>query len=219
MARGMALLFGFELPLNFLEPYLSRNPTELWRRWHVTLSHWLRDYLYIPLGGNRRGPARTYVNLLLTMLLGGLWHGAAWTFVIWGGLHGLLLALHRALGRPLDAERGLHWRDAPAILLTFHAVCFLWIFFRADTLHDALAVIRALAVGPYVGWAWLQVGVLALCALLHGLERWARLHAAELRAWLGGVPGGLVEGAAFGALAALVVLFGGNGGEFIYFQF
>lgn len=107
MARGLALLLGFELPLNFKEPYLSRNPAEFWRRWHITLSEWLRDYLYIPLGGNRRGVSRTRVNLLLTMLLGGLWHGAAWNFVIWGGLHGLLLAAHRAMAGGIAVEHSV----------------------------------------------------------------------------------------------------------------
>ena len=100
MARGMGLLMGFELPLNFKEPYLSRNPSEFWRRWHITLSRWLQDYLYIPLGGNRGGSFLTYRNLGITMLLGGLWHGASWNFVIWGALHGGILVLHRRFGKP-----------------------------------------------------------------------------------------------------------------------
>ena len=122
MARGMALLVGLELPLNFTEPYLSRNPAEFWRRWHITLSSWLRDYLYVPLGGNRRGPARTYANLMLTMLLGGLWHGAGWSFLVWGGLHGVLLVVHRAfVRRATPSDAALRWRDLPKILLLFHA--------------------------------------------------------------------------------------------------
>ena len=96
MAIGLGLMLGFVFPKNFDSPYRSASITEFWRRWHISLSSWLRDYLYVPLGGSRHGPRRTYVNLLLVMLLGGLWHGAAWTFVIWGGLHGTLLALERA---------------------------------------------------------------------------------------------------------------------------
>src|SRR6185503_18846655 len=99
MAIGSAKMMGYDLPENFRMPYLSGNITEFWRRWHMTLSNWLRDYLYIPLGGNRRGPGRTYVNLFLVMFLGGLWHGAEWKFALWGSLHGLLLALERLAGR------------------------------------------------------------------------------------------------------------------------
>src|SRR5206468_4139958 len=97
IARGVSRWFGIELPENFRDPYLATSVTDFWRRWHMTLSHWLRDYLYVPLGGNRRGRLRTYANLLVTMLLGGLWHGASWTFLVWGGLHGLYLAAERAL--------------------------------------------------------------------------------------------------------------------------
>ena len=151
MARGIALLLGFELPFNFLEPYLSRCPAEFWRRWHITLSQWLRDYLYISLGGNRVGKARTYVNLMLTMLLGGLWHGAAWTFVAWGALHGLLLVLDRRFGRGHDGESDHITRgDALRILLVFHATCLIWVFFRAPTFSDALAMLHIISSGPII---------------------------------------------------------------------
>jgi len=138
IAIGVALLFGFHFPENFRRPYLSASITEFWRRWHMTLSGWLRDYIYTSLGGNRRGRARTYANLLMTMLLGGLWHGASWNFVIWGGYHGVALGVERALwGR--EERRGMV--RIPLAMLTFLIVCVGWVFFRAKTLKAALFVI------------------------------------------------------------------------------
>jgi len=138
IAIGVALLFGFHFPENFRRPYLSASITEFWRRWHMTLSGWLRDYIYISLGGNRRGEFRTYVNLMLTMLLGGLWHGASWNFVIWGGYHGLLLAIERAVwGR--KALQGLI--RVPLTVVTFALACIGWVFFRAKTFHTAVYVV------------------------------------------------------------------------------
>jgi D-alanyl-lipoteichoic acid acyltransferase DltB (MBOAT superfamily) len=223
IARGCALLLGYELPLNFMEPYLSRNPAEFWRRWHITLSRWLRDYLYIPLGGNRVAPRRVLANLLITMLLGGLWHGAAWTFLIWGGLHGLLLIGHRLLTRRArDESAPLSWRDAPRILLLFHAVCLLWIFFRASSLGDAGVILGRLLGGSYAweSWPLLQMGIVVLCGGLQLAERWARAHLPELRRSLEGSSwGAALEGATLGLIAALAVATAGAGGEFIYFQF
>jgi alginate O-acetyltransferase complex protein AlgI len=138
IAIGVALLFGFHFPENFRRPYLSASITEFWRRWHMTLSRWLRDYIYISLGGNRRGALRTYLNLLLTMLLGGLWHGASWNFVIWGGYHGVLLAIERMIwGR--REQTGL--ARIPLAILTFLLVCVGWVFFRAKTLATAVFVV------------------------------------------------------------------------------
>jgi alginate O-acetyltransferase complex protein AlgI len=140
IAIGIALLLGFEFPQNFASPYTAVSLQDFWRRWHMTLSRWLRDYLYIPLGGSRKGRLLTYRNLLLTMLLGGLWHGAAWTFVVWGGIHGLGLAVERATGwRP--HTRGQQWLGR---VLTFHVVCFAWIFFRADSFTRAGQVLARL---------------------------------------------------------------------------
>jgi D-alanyl-lipoteichoic acid acyltransferase DltB (MBOAT superfamily) len=137
IAIGVALLLGFEFPQNFNSPYAAVSLQDFWRRWHMTLSRWLRDYLYIPLGGNRKGRIVTYRNLMLTMLLGGLWHGAAWTFVLWGGIHGVGLAIERATGwRP--HTRVQQWLGR---LLTFHVVCLGWIFFRADSFGTARDVI------------------------------------------------------------------------------
>jgi alginate O-acetyltransferase complex protein AlgI len=127
---------------NFNSPYQADSITEFWRRWHISLSTWLRDYLYIPLGGNRRGNIRTYVNLMLVMLIGGLWHGASWTFVIWGAIHGGMLAFERMQGRQgLFSRMSRPWR----VSLTFAIVCISWVFFRARTLPQALAYIACLA--------------------------------------------------------------------------
>ena len=135
MAIGLALIFGFSLPKNFDSPYRSRSMTEFWRRWHMSLSRWLRDYLYVPLGGNRKGRRRTYVNLFIVMALGGLWHGAAWNFVVWGAYHGILLAIERMRGR----EEA--WAGVPGPLRvtgTFLLVLISWVFFRAADLTVAL---------------------------------------------------------------------------------
>ncbi|MCC7305182.1 MAG: MBOAT family protein [Alphaproteobacteria bacterium] len=140
MAIGLAFMLGVRLPLNFYSPYKAASIIDFWRCWHMTLSRWLREYLYIPLGGNRKGPARRYMNLLITMLLGGLWHGANWTFVIWGGLHGLMLCLNHGWRS---------WRKKPVnpfigTMLTFLCVCVTWTFFRAESVTDALSVIGAM---------------------------------------------------------------------------
>lgn len=141
MAIGIALILGFKLPENFNFPYKARNLTDFWRRWHISLSTWLRDYIYIPLGGNRKGKLRTYANCFVTMLIGGLWHGAAWRFVIWGGMHGLGLVVHKA-SRPLLARVSDTWpMKAVSWLITFTFVSALWILFRADTLSDAITLV------------------------------------------------------------------------------
>lgn len=139
VAIGLALLLGFRLPLNFNSPYKATSITDFWRRWHISLSSWLRDYLYIPLGGNRKGRMRTYVNLAITMLLGGLWHGAAWRFVIWGALHGGALAAHKFWLEVTNQETSPRIQTpfgrALSIFLTFHFVAFCWIFFRATSME------------------------------------------------------------------------------------
>ncbi|HYG74961.1 MAG TPA: MBOAT family protein [Planctomycetota bacterium] len=144
MAVGLGLMFGFLFIKNFDSPYRATSITDFWRRWHISLSTWLRDYLYIPLGGNRHGPLRTYFNLMAVMLLGGLWHGASWNYVIWGGLHGGMLAFERAQGRD-----GIYRRlpDPLRIAITFAIVCIGWVFFRAPTLGGALSYCGALFGG------------------------------------------------------------------------
>jgi D-alanyl-lipoteichoic acid acyltransferase DltB (MBOAT superfamily) len=221
MARGLSCLLGFELPMNFEEPYLSRSPSEFWRRWHMTLSRWLRDYLYVPLGGNRRGPARTTLNLMLTMLLGGLWHGAGLNFVVWGGLHGVLLVVARFRRRPGDADRALTWSDAPRIFALFNVVCLIWVPFRCETWADAVAFARGLVSSGYShGWPLLPTAIVGLCFVLHVVERRLRERLPVFHAKLATAAWGpLLEGGLFGAVVMLSVLSSGAGAEFIYYQF
>lgn len=145
MAIGIALLLGFHFPMNFNSPYKSYSVTDFWHRWHISLSTWLRDYLYISLGGNRKGRFRTYLNLIITMLLGGLWHGASWNFVIWGGLHGIALAVNKfyrtVTGKARNWEpRG--FRKLLGVVVTFHFVCLAWIFFRNSSFEASMTMIN-----------------------------------------------------------------------------
>jgi D-alanyl-lipoteichoic acid acyltransferase DltB (MBOAT superfamily) len=133
IARGTAAMMGFDIMLNFNLPYFSKNPSEFWQRWHISLSSWLKDYLYIPMGGNRKGLSRTQVNLMITMLLGGLWHGAAWTFVIWGAFHGAILIIYRFIPDRIFSSRVKVWSLLQGGLM-FHLVCFGWLLFRAQNL-------------------------------------------------------------------------------------
>ena len=142
LALGLGRLTGVELPLNFNAPYAAESITDFWRRWHITLSTWLRDYVYVPLGGNRRGPRRTWLNLMATMLFGGLWHGASLHFVLWGGAHGLLLCLEKWLTRPLAWLRARRLGRAFAVVLTFHLVTLLWIPFRIGSFASCLEILR-----------------------------------------------------------------------------
>jgi alginate O-acetyltransferase complex protein AlgI len=147
MAIGMAQLFGFHFPPNFHRPYLASSIAEFWRRWHISLSTWLRDYLYIPLGGNRHGPLQTYRNLMLTMLLGGLWHGASWNFAIWGGYHGALLSVERLARGNRPPSRDRTWRYPFKALGTFGLALIGWVFFRAKDLPQSLAILHQMFFG------------------------------------------------------------------------
>lgn len=171
MAVGCARTLGYELPENFRMPYLAENVSEFWRRWHITLSTWLRDYLYLPLGGNRRGPLRTYGNLLATMLLGGLWHGASWNFVLWGALHGGALALHRAL-KSAASGRALLPRG-PAIAVTFLFCSLCWIPFRCPSFAGTAAMLQALwpaRTAPSIPWVSYELPwIVALVVLGHAV--------------------------------------------------
>lgn len=177
MAIGIALLLGFRFPMNFNSPYKADSITDFWHRWHISLSTWLRDYLYISLGGNRKGKIRTYINLFLTMLLGGLWHGASWNFVIWGGFHGVALAAHKfwrnLLGKPKTAvSYGI--RKVFAVMLTFHFVCFCWIFFRNSTFEASVTMIRQVftafhpeVLGQLIEGYWKVFVLMGIGYLLH----------------------------------------------------
>ena len=245
MAIGLARMIGVRLPLNFNSPYKSASIIEFWRRWHMTLSRFLRDYVYFSLGGNRRGPSRRYVNLMLTMLLGGLWHGAGWTFVLWGALHGFYLLINHAwiavAGVPATPSRA---RRVGAALLTFLAVVVAWVLFRAPSLGAAMNVLAGM-VGVHgvwpadmtkaqsatlaAGWGWV-VGLLAIVWLLPNTQEIFARYRLELRRhpWpnvlplpILGVRWRLTTGwaclLALGAVVAVVRLT--RPSEFIYFQF
>jgi D-alanyl-lipoteichoic acid acyltransferase DltB (MBOAT superfamily) len=214
---------GFELPRNFDRPYFSKTITEFWRRWHISLSSWLRDYLYIPLGGNRGTTFQTYKNLMITMVLGGLWHGASWNFVIWGGLQGVMLAISRATLPARDA----FWKktamppflmNAVRMFITFHLVCLSWVFFRANTLADAVAILRGVfEPAEQLYLTGLPSGALA-CMVLVAIQVVQETRG-SVRALLAPRPLP-VRWLAWYALAFAVVLFGNEAGvQFIYFQF
>jgi D-alanyl-lipoteichoic acid acyltransferase DltB (MBOAT superfamily) len=222
IAIGCALLLGYRFPDNFNNPYRSATPQEFWRRWHISLSIWLREYLFIPLGGSREGQVRTLISLMLTMLLGGLWHGAAWNFIIWGAWHGLLLCVHRVWDDYWSARNDDAWRYSKAWLicsrlLLFHAVCLSWIFFRATDFDAALAVLNQLFVGAWR--ADLPVGMLICVGLGIGLqyipERFflrLQYQAMQIPVW--------ALGALFAlALMVIEVLGPSAPAPFIYFQF
>jgi alginate O-acetyltransferase complex protein AlgI len=218
IARGVSRWFGIELPENFDAPYLSASITEFWRRWHKSLSHWLRDYLYISLGGNRSSEARTYVNLMLTMLLGGLWHGASWTFLAWGGIHGGLLAIERALGvKSVTTATG--WRLWLRRAATFHAVCVAWVLFRATTFGGAMDVFKGIAARKFwlsTGLVMPSLGALAIIAAywaLRGLRPRVLRLAPEGPAALG------LYSACLGAFIVALMVLGASSNAFIYFQF
>lgn len=148
IARGLARMMGIELALNFNLPYFSKSPSDFWRRWHISLSKWLRDYLYIPLGGSRAGRLATYRNLMITMLLGGLWHGAAWTMVIWGGFHGVALAINRWVsGSRIRPEQSPAWVTTAQILMMFHLVSLGWLIFRAKDMEQVGRFLTGIASG------------------------------------------------------------------------
>ncbi|MGH3665427.1 MAG: MBOAT family O-acyltransferase [Egibacteraceae bacterium] len=222
IAIGCALLLGFQFPQNFDRPYTAVSLQDFWRRWHMTLSRWLRDYLYIPLGGSEAGAGDTRVaarrterNLLLTMVLGGLWHGAAWTFVVWGVLHGLGLMLGRRRAADPKRLRATPW---VARLLTFHVVCLAWVFFRADSLAAAgtllWRLVTAWGPAPLVTPTILIVILLALAAQYIPRDAGARLQVVFSRV------GPVMQGAAMGGALLVIDALGPVGvAPFIYFQF
>jgi len=221
IAIGCALLLGYHFPRNFNAPYTATNPQDFWQRWHISLSSWLRDYLYIPLGGSRGGAARTYMNLMITMLLGGLWHGASWTFVIWGGLQGLYLVVHRLWARIPSAavqelRSGTTWRWVSRVLM-FHAVCAGWVFFRAPTFSLAISVFRQLGSIGVVTLATVPVLIALFLGILgqYAPLVWRR----GLESTMSRLPMAL-NGAALAMGVVAIELLGPRGvAPFIYFRF
>jgi alginate O-acetyltransferase complex protein AlgI len=219
-AIGAAMCLGFAMPDNFRFPYAAIGFSDFWRRWHITLSAWLRDYLYIPLGGNRHGAARTYFALMATMLLGGLWHGASWTFVVWGGLHGLYLAAERVL-----RARFASYRPGPVALfalalLTYTLINVTWVFFRADSFGEAWSLLRGMVglnagAPPILSTAELVPALAIVVAIVtaHWLMRLRTLEAfiAQRRP--------AVLSGAWALMLFAVIATQGTGNAFIYFQF
>lgn len=223
IARGSARIFGVDLMRNFDQPYLTNNISEFWRRWHISLSNWFRDYVYVPLGGNRKGKARTLANLTITMFLSGLWHGAAWTFVLWGLYHGLLLLLNVQVGQRVRAKLG----DTAAVrvgswFLCFHLVVFGWILFRARDLEQFEIVVRSIGqdlmgvftggAGPSVqqsGFVAAMFGFIALSAIERRYRVLDRIWASQLASVV------------FATMLIVAMLLLGlpDGPAFIYFQF
>lgn len=227
IARGTARLFGIDLMRNFEQPYLSSNITEFWRRWHISLSTWLKDYLYVPLGGNRKGEFRTYVNLIITMLLGGLWHGANWTFVIWGGLHGMYLSVHKLLLRGRKIKERFEYTNfssllifSSKVLLTFSLVLITWLFFRAENFSQSFFII-----GKFINWEngeftmrffRITVVFVFVVFLFDFLEYYTRKH--SFLSLIRSLP---IRFAVMSALffVTLLYMFQSNPLPFIYFQF
>lgn len=224
IARGTASLFGFELMENFNQPYFSKNVAEFWRRWHISLSTWLRDYLYIPLGGNRQGSFATYRNLLVTMILGGLWHGANWTFIAWGMLHGMYLAINRwflGLKTHLFVVATLpnKVRTTLAVALTLNLVVLTWVFFRAQTIGEALVYLQGIVTlrGSFFGHGFFLTQLffyIALVLFLDIPQYLQKRHEAMLRwHWI-------ARGIIYASMIIFIILqYPANETPFIYFQF
>lgn len=222
-AIGVALCLGFTLPQNFKYPYAAIGFSDFWRRWHISLSSWLRDYLYIHLGGNKKGNARTYINLMLTMLLGGLWHGASWTFVAWGGLHGVFLVIERFLKNIMPESK--IWSKLPMeifyAIITFMAVSFAWIFFRAASFGQAFTIISAMITimpdSPTIRieffYVLLILSIIATTFIAHWIMRERSLEAiiGKMPWWFRGI--------VLSVLMIIIVTCSGEDRAFIYFQF
>jgi alginate O-acetyltransferase complex protein AlgI len=227
MAMGIGYLFGYRLTVNFKTPYLAGNPSEFWRRWHITLSSWIRDYIYIPLGGSRHGEARAVGALLLAMVLSGLWHGAAWTFVIWGFYHGLLSACHRLWSRyvlerfrwPLP-DRVVRW---VSIFLMFQATAIGWVFFRADGVSAALHMVKEMVTFADLHLTRtnaLYLILVALLGLLHLAEFWFRHQQSRIYAlWTRWLPSPVRALAYTAVLVIVAVMASTKQNTFIYFRF
>lgn len=228
MAIGIALLLGFRFNINFDSPYQSATITEFWRRWHISLSSWLKDYLYISLGGNRKGKVRTYLNLLITMLLGGLWHGASVRFLIWGAIHGISLAVHKfVMGRfssfKQSGELMNPLRRVIGVLITFHVVCFGWIFFRADSMQRVGEMLTQIATNfhPEVFLQFLSGYKVVSFMMITGYLMHFMPRKAEMKMQLAVTKSPLVVQALILIIAVFIVFQVKSAGvqPFIYFQF
>jgi alginate O-acetyltransferase complex protein AlgI len=222
IAIGLGKLFGYELPVNFHYPYLSRSMTDFWRRWHISLSTWLRSYLYIPLGGNRHGELRTYANLFLVMFLGGLWHGAAWSYAVWGTAHGVLLAIERMAGvRAAEKEQPWSFRAVLGAFVTFNLVSLLWLLFKLPNFAHALEFMRCLIRNPtgLQPQLFFQIALFSFPVVCMHLFAAARPRATRLRIRLSHSPWAWAEAVVYASMLCLIIVNSGTTGDFIYFQF
>jgi len=221
-AIGTALCLGFALPNNFLYPYAAIGFSDFWRRWHISLSTWLRDYLYIPLGGNQKGSVRTYINLMITMLLGGLWHGASWTFVVWGGLHGLYLAVERFLKEaiaPRDWFKSA-WFKAAIALVTYFLVNITWVFFRAQSFDAALIYLASMfaAVAEPKKVLYFNAILPALIVVAGMVLAHWRMRSTSMEAVMEKTPQWVIA-VTLTFMLFMLVITQGSDSAFIYFQF
>jgi len=221
-AIGTALCLGFALPDNFRFPYAAIGFSDFWRRWHISLSTWLRDYLYIPLGGSQKGRLRTYANLMITMLLGGLWHGASWTFVIWGGLHGLYLAAERLLREAMPKRDWfkLLWFRVAMALLTYFLVNITWVFFRAEGFSEAMLFLASMfAMAPKPEKVLYLNEIIPAAIVIAGMvfTHW-RMRSTTMEALVERTPAWLI-GAVLTFMLFMLVITQGSDSAFIYFQF
>jgi alginate O-acetyltransferase complex protein AlgI len=219
IARGLARLMGFNLMINFKLPYLAENPREFWQRWHISLSQWLRDYLYVPLGGSRHGGVRTFANLMVTMVLGGLWHGAAWNFVLWGMFHGALLSAYHAIrGSRHEEDRGKPIAIRFVNTLALNAAVLVgWILFRAESVAQIVEIATrlTLATTDFASAYWGKTVLLAAALWLHDLAACRARNMIFPLTWPLGA-----RVVAYSAMIALMMIAGNEvGGQFIYFQF
>lgn len=222
IAQGVAKWLGFDLMFNFRHPYFAASPSDFWKRWHISLSTWLRDYLYVPLGGNRGGRAKTYRNLLLTMLLGGIWHGANWTFIVWGLIHGILLCAHRFVSQKKvesSEARPRAFLHFGKIFVMFNLVCFGWLFFRAESIHQAGAMLGTFAGNWQITeFAMFTLGSMAFYVLpLLAYEWWVEKKGDLLALTKCPWP---IRAAVYVYMALMLFFFPSPvQNEFIYFQF
>ena len=216
IAIGLASLFGYRLPVNFAFPYLSASITEFWRRWHISLSTWLKEYLYFPLGGNRKGAIRTYINLFLVMLLGGLWHGAAWSYMIWGGAHGVFLALERLGGQKIKLPKH-PFIHLCKVFVIFHVVSLLWLLFLLPDFDQVIGFFQNFAKGSWsmgpqnIYTVALFASPIVFYHLWAGLKEWrpslAEFWSPRMQWW------------GYAALVFFIITNSGTTGAFVYFQF
>lgn len=219
MAIGSARILGFVFPRNFNMPYIAKNFSEFWQRWHISLSSWLRDYLYIPLGGNRKGPSRTFINLMLTMLLGGLWHGAAWTFIFWGGLHGAALSIQRVVDMVKFKNVGISSKFMKGIVgwaVTFLTVLIAWVFFRAQTFEKSILYLkRMFLMSSGISWFY-PMAVIIVIGMFIAHVFFVLNHEKRLKLPINNIISPIIL---FFMLFLVIVFHPTSFNPFIYFQF